>query len=44
MAKIEIKEMTEKTGDLVKNIWFAGLGACGKAADEAQDQYGKTKK
>ncbi len=42
MAKtFEIKELTEKTNDLVKNIWFAGLGVCSKAADEAQDQYGK---
>ena len=37
----EIKEMAEKASDLAKNIWLAGLGAYGKALDEAQDQYEK---
>ena len=37
----EIKEMAEKAGDLAKNIWLAGLGAYGKALDEAQGQYEK---
>ena len=37
----EIKEMAEKASELAKNIWLAGLGAYGKALDEAQDQYGK---
>lgn len=37
----DIKEMAEKASDLAKNIWLAGLGAYGKALDEAQDQYEK---
>ncbi|CAA0119280.1 Uncharacterised protein [BD1-7 clade bacterium] len=37
----ELKEFAEKAGDLAKNIWLAGLGAYGKALDEAQDQYDK---
>lgn len=37
----EIKERAEKAGDLAKNIWLAGLGAYGKALDEAQGQYEK---
>lgn len=37
----EIKEMAEKASDLAKNIWLAGLGAYGKALDEAQGQYEK---
>jgi hypothetical protein len=37
----EIKEMAEKASDLAKNIWLAGLGAYGKALDEAHCQYEK---
>ena len=37
----EIKEMAEKASDLAKNIWLPGLGAYGKALDEAQGQYEK---
>lgn len=37
----EMKEMAEKAGDLAKNIWLAGLGAYGKALDEAHGQYEK---
>lgn len=37
----EIKEMAEKASDLAKNIWLAGLGAYGKAFDEAQGTYQK---
>ena len=37
----DMKEMAEKAGDLAKNIWLAGLGAYGKAVDEAQGQYEK---
>lgn len=37
----EIKEMAEKASDLAKNIWLAGLGAYGKALDEAHGQYEK---
>lgn len=36
----DFKEMVEKTSDLAKNIWLAGLGAYAKAMDGAQDQYG----
>ena len=32
---------TEKASEIARNIWLAGLGAYGKALDEAQDQYGK---
>ncbi|CAA0125833.1 Uncharacterised protein [BD1-7 clade bacterium] len=38
---MDLKEMAEKASDLAKNIWLAGLGAYGKAYDEAQDQYDK---
>lgn len=37
----EIKERAEKATELAKNIWLAGLGAYGKAVDEAQGQYEK---
>lgn len=37
----ELKEMAEKASDLAKNIWLAGLGAYGKALDEAHGQYEK---
>lgn len=37
----EIKERAEKATELAKNIWLAGLGAYGKAIDEAQGQYEK---
>ena len=37
----DIKEMADKASDLAKNIWLAGLGAYGKALDEAQGQYEK---
>lgn len=37
----DFKEIAEKASDLAKNIWLAGLGAYGKAFDEAQGQYEK---
>lgn len=37
----EIKERAEKATELAKSIWLAGLGAYGKAIDEAQGQYEK---
>lgn len=37
----EIKEMAEKASETAKNIWLAGLGAYGKALDEAQEKYGE---
>lgn len=33
-----------KAGDLAKNIWLAGLGAYGKAFDEASERYEKVSK
>lgn len=38
---IELKEMAEKASETAKNIWLAGLGAYGKALDEAQEKYGE---
>ncbi len=32
-------EMVNKTSEVAKNIWLAGLGAYGKAFDEAQEAY-----
>jgi hypothetical protein len=37
----DIKELADKASETAKNIWLAGLGAYGKALDEAQDQYEK---
>lgn len=37
----EIKEIAEKASEVAKNIWLAGLGAYGKAVDEAHTQYKK---
>ncbi len=34
-------KLTEKAGDIAKNIWLAGLGAYGRAFDEAVAQYDK---
>jgi predicted nucleic acid-binding Zn-ribbon protein len=34
----------DKAGDLAKSIWLAGLGAYGKAFDEAQGRYEKVSK
>ena len=40
MAKAA-QQKTEKASDIAKNIWLAGIGAYGKAFDEAQEAYGK---
>jgi hypothetical protein len=37
-------EMADKASEVAKNIWLAGLGAYGKAFDEAVNQYGKVSK
>ena len=37
----EKPKVTDKAGELAKNIWLAGLGAYGKALDEAQDRLEK---
>ncbi|MCB1614758.1 MAG: phasin family protein [Pseudomonadales bacterium] len=44
--KTEMNEakVTDKAGELAKKIWLAGLGAYGKAFDEASEQYGKVSK
>ena len=34
-SKNKIKETTDKASDMAKNIWLAGLGAYGKAYDDA---------
>ena len=36
--------LTDKAGDVAKSIWLAGVGAYGKAFDEAVNQYGKVSK
>ncbi|MBD2857690.1 hypothetical protein IB286_01635 [Spongiibacter sp. KMU-158] len=42
--KKSIKDVTSQAGDLAKNIWLAGLGAYGRAYDEAQERYEKASK
>ena len=37
-------KVAEKASDVAKNIWLAGLGAYGKAFDEAHDRYEKVSK
>ncbi|KZX56836.1 poly(hydroxyalcanoate) granule associated protein (phasin) [Halioglobus sp. HI00S01] len=34
-------KVTDKAGEIAKNIWLAGVGAYGKAVDEAQDSLKK---
>lgn len=43
-AEKKVSEVTEKASDVAKNIWLAGLGAYGKAFDEAQIRYEKVSK
>lgn len=38
------KSSIDRAGDLAKNVWLAGLGAYGKAFDEAKDAYEKASK
>lgn len=38
------KDVKSSPADLAKNIWLAGLGAYGKAFDEAQGRYEKVSK
>ena len=42
--KAKDAKLTDKAGDMAKNIWLAGLGAYGRAFDEAVAQYGKVTK
>jgi Poly(hydroxyalcanoate) granule associated protein (phasin) len=44
MATPKDIKVTEKASDMAKNIWLAGLGAYGKAFDEAQERYEKVSK
>jgi len=37
-------KVTEKASDIAKSIWLAGLGAYGKAFDEAHEHYEKVSK
>ncbi len=36
--------VSDKASEIAKNIWLAGLGAYGKAFDEAQDRLDKASK
>lgn len=40
-SKKDLKEFADKASETAKNIWLAGLGAYGKALDEAQGRYDK---
>lgn len=44
MAEPKDIKVTDKASDIAKNIWLAGLGAYGKAFDEAQERYEKVSK
>ncbi len=37
----EKTKVTDKAGEIAKNIWLAGVGAYGRAVDEAQDSIKK---
>jgi polyhydroxyalkanoate synthesis regulator phasin len=42
--KVKDVKLTDKASEMAKNIWLAGLGAYGRAFDEAVAQYGKVSK
>lgn len=42
--KAKDAKLTDKASEMAKNIWLAGLGAYGRAFDEAVAQYGKVSK
>jgi DNA-binding ferritin-like protein len=42
--KAKDTKLADKAGDVAKNIWLAGLGAYGRAFDEAVTQYDKVSK
>jgi len=42
--KAKDAKLTDKASEMAKNIWLAGLGAYGRAFDEAVSQYGKVSK
>lgn len=43
-ANTDEKTTIDRYGDFAKNVWLAGLGAYGKAFDEAKDVYEKASK
>ncbi|GAB3383796.1 phasin family protein [Spongiibacter taiwanensis] len=43
-SKKNLKEVTSQAGELAKSIWLAGLGAYGRAYDEAQEAVEKASK
>ena len=42
--KAKDTKLTDKASEVAKNIWLAGLGAYGRAFDEAVSQYDKVSK
>jgi hypothetical protein len=42
--KAKDANLTDKASEIAKSIWLAGIGAYGKAFDEAVSQYGKVSK
>lgn len=40
-SKPEDKNVADKAGEIAKNIWLAGVGAYGKAVDDAQNRLEK---
>jgi hypothetical protein len=40
----DLKDVTNQASELAKSIWLAGLGAYGRAYDEAHDRYEKASK
>jgi len=44
MTSPKDNKVTEKASDIAKSIWLAGLGAYGKAFDEAHEHYEKVSK
>lgn len=43
-SKKSLKDVTGQASDLAKHIWLAGLGAYGRAYDEAQERYEQASK
>lgn len=44
IKEIKDAKIADKASEVAKSIWLAGLGAYGKAFDEAVNQYGKVSK
>ncbi len=44
IKEIKDAKIADKASEVAKSIWLAGLGAYGKAFDEAVTQYGKVSK